>query len=66
MKSGVMCSPILTYHIVSNDRFSLPFAVIRTISDRADDDAHIDFPRFINSVARHYSLAIVEAWLQRA
>jgi adenosylhomocysteine nucleosidase len=45
--------------------FGVPYAVIRTISDRADDDAHLDFPRFINSVARHYSLAIVEAWLQR-
>lgn len=46
--------------------FGVPYAVIRTISDRADDDAHIDFPRFIDAVARHYSLAIVEALLQRA
>lgn len=46
--------------------FGVPYAVIRTISDRADDDAHIDFPRFIHAVARHYSLAIVEALLQRA
>ncbi|MBI5926021.1 MAG: 5'-methylthioadenosine/adenosylhomocysteine nucleosidase [Aquabacterium sp.] len=45
--------------------FGVPYAVIRTISDRADDDAHIDFPRFVSAVARHYSLAIVEALLQR-
>lgn len=45
--------------------FGVPYAVIRTISDRADDDAHIDFPRFIDAVARHYSLAIVEALLRR-
>jgi len=43
----------------------VPYAVIRTISDRADDDAHVDFPRFIDAVARHYSLAIVEALLRR-
>jgi adenosylhomocysteine nucleosidase len=39
--------------------FDVPYAVIRTISDRADDAAHVDFPRFIEAVARHYSLAIV-------
>jgi adenosylhomocysteine nucleosidase len=44
--------------------FNVPYAVIRTISDRADDEAHIDFPRFIDAVARHYSLAIVQALLR--
>lgn len=44
--------------------FDVPYAVIRTISDRADEDAHIDFPRFIDAVARHYSLAIVQALLR--
>jgi adenosylhomocysteine nucleosidase len=39
--------------------FDVPYAVIRTISDRADDAAHVDFPRFIESVARHYSLAVI-------
>jgi len=46
--------------------FGVPYAVIRTISDRADDDAHIDFPRFVDAVARHYSLAIIEACLRQA
>lgn len=45
--------------------FGVPYAVIRTISDRADDEAHIDFPRFIDAVARHYSLAIIEALLKQ-
>lgn len=45
--------------------FQVPYAVVRTISDRADDDAHLDFPRFIEGVARHYSSAIVAALLQR-
>jgi adenosylhomocysteine nucleosidase len=44
--------------------FERPFAVLRTISDRADDTAHIDFARFIDEVASVYTRAIVEDWLQ--
>lgn len=44
--------------------FGVPYAIVRTISDRADDDAHIDFPKFIASVASRYSLAIVETYLR--
>lgn len=44
--------------------FGVPFAVIRTISDRADGDAHIDFPRFVGAVASRYSLVIVQALLR--
>jgi adenosylhomocysteine nucleosidase len=43
--------------------FALPFAVVRTISDRADDVAHLDFARFVAEVAQRYSRAIVEATL---
>lgn len=39
--------------------FRLPLAVLRTVSDRADDSAHVDFPRFLEAVARHYSARIV-------
>jgi adenosylhomocysteine nucleosidase len=42
----------------------VPFAVVRTISDRADDSAHIDFGRFVGEVASRYSLAIVRRWLR--
>lgn len=42
--------------------FGVPLAVVRTISDRADDDAHVDFPRFLNDVASRYSAAIIEAF----
>jgi adenosylhomocysteine nucleosidase len=42
----------------------LPFAVLRTISDRADDSAHVDFLRFIDAVAAHASAAIVGHWLR--
>ncbi|HSI57417.1 MAG TPA: 5'-methylthioadenosine/adenosylhomocysteine nucleosidase [Ideonella sp.] len=40
-----------------------PFAVVRTVSDRADDDAHVDFERFIAERASRYSVAIARRWL---
>ena len=45
--------------------FGTPFAVLRCISDRADDSAHVDFTRFIDAVASAYTAAIVNDWLQR-
>ena len=43
--------------------YGVPFAAVRTISDRADDEAHTDFTRFIREVASRYSLAILSQWL---
>jgi adenosylhomocysteine nucleosidase len=43
--------------------YGVPFAAVRTVSDRADDEAHIDFNRFIRDVASRYSLAILSQWL---
>jgi adenosylhomocysteine nucleosidase len=43
--------------------FGRPFAVVRTISDRADDDAHGDFADFVRDVAAPYSRDIVRAAL---
>lgn len=43
--------------------YGVPFAAVRTISDRADDEAHGDFTRFVSAVASRYSLALVSAWL---
>lgn len=45
--------------------FGKPFAAVRTISDRADDSAHVDFPRFIREVARPYADHIIAGFLQR-
>ena len=39
--------------------YGVPLAAIRTISDRADDQAHVDFPRFVTEVASRYALAII-------
>lgn len=44
--------------------FGRPFAVLRTVSDRADANAHVDFARFIDEVASVYTCAIVEDWLR--
>lgn len=39
--------------------FGCELAVLRTVSDRADDSAHIDFSRFVSEVAAEYSRDIV-------
>ncbi len=39
--------------------YGIPFAAMRTISDRADDDAHADFLKFVDRVASRYSAAIL-------
>ena len=39
--------------------YGVPFGVVRTVSDRADDDAHVDFQHFLQQVARHYSARVV-------
>ena len=37
----------------------VPFVVIRTISDKADHGAHIDFPKFVSEIMTRYSEGIV-------
>jgi adenosylhomocysteine nucleosidase len=44
--------------------YGVPFAAVRTVSDRADDAAHGDFLTFIDQVASRHSAAIVEAFLR--
>lgn len=39
--------------------YGLPFAAMRTISDRADDQAHVDFPTFVAEVASRYARSII-------
>ncbi len=46
--------------------FGRPFAVLRCISDRADDSAHVDFERFIAEVASVYTRMVVLDWLRAA
>ncbi|MGQ0709802.1 MAG: 5'-methylthioadenosine/adenosylhomocysteine nucleosidase [Rhodoferax sp.] len=44
--------------------YGVPFAAVRTISDRADDSAHVDFPQFVTTVASVYAQRMVHAALQ--
>lgn len=43
----------------------LPFAVLRSISDRADHATATDFPRYLGEVAGPVAAAIVRCWLRR-
>jgi len=44
--------------------FVIPFAALRTISDRADDSASVDFMHFVRNVASRYSEDIVLRLMQ--
>ena len=41
--------------------FDIPFLVIRTISDKADDQSPIDFMTFIKDVASQFAVIIVNS-----
>ena len=45
------------------ESFGVPFGVVRTISDGANESSDMDFQSFINTVARVYSLGIVKRYL---
>ena len=48
---------------VCND-FGIPFVIIRTISDSANNDAPVDFLKFIDDIASVYSIAIIEKYFK--
>ncbi len=45
------------------ESFQIPFGVVRTISDGANETSDMDFQAFVNNVARVYSLGIVKRYL---
>jgi len=45
--------------------YGIPFAAVRTISDRADDQAHVDFSTFVSQVASRYALSIIGHLMQK-
>lgn len=45
--------------------FNIPFTIIRTISDTADDHAPINFSKFINTISSKYSLEIIKNILHK-
>ncbi len=44
--------------------YGVPFVAVRTISDRADDSAHVDFAHFVAEVASPYARAIVDQFFR--
>lgn len=52
MEGAAVAQVCLEYHI--------PFSIIRTISDNANDNAHSDFPKFAREIASTYALGVLE------
>ncbi|MDR1169988.1 MAG: 5'-methylthioadenosine/adenosylhomocysteine nucleosidase [Prevotellaceae bacterium] len=44
--------------------YGISFTVLRTVSDTADEQSHIDFPAFIEKISNKYSIEIVKNILQ--
>jgi adenosylhomocysteine nucleosidase len=45
--------------------YKVPYVVIRTISDGADEGAHLDFGRYIQNVAKFYTWGIVSKIMEK-
>ena len=45
------------------EEYGVPFAVVRTISDSADENSVHDFPRFSREIARHYGIGVLSRLL---
>lgn len=43
--------------------YKVPFSIIRTISDNANHNAHIDFQKFAKEIASTYALGILQQYL---
>jgi len=41
------------------EEYGMPFGIVRTLSDSADESSPHDFPRFARQLARHYSAGIL-------
>jgi adenosylhomocysteine nucleosidase len=46
------------------DEYSMPFGIVRTISDAADENAPHDFARFSREISGQYSLGILARFVQ--
>jgi adenosylhomocysteine nucleosidase len=45
--------------------YNVPYVVIRTISDSANDHAPVDFGKYIERVAKHYTLGVIHKLMER-
>ncbi len=44
--------------------YQVPFIVVRSISDKADAIAHVDFANYIKNVARYYTWGLIEGMMK--
>ena len=44
--------------------YGIPFSIIRIISDNANNNSHIDFPKFADEIASHYALGILKNYFK--
>jgi len=44
--------------------YDIPFTIMRIISDKANGDAHVDFPIFVEKIASKYALEIFKNYFQ--
>lgn len=44
--------------------YNIPFTIIRTISDNANNNASVDFPAFIKKIASYYALGIIKNYFE--
>lgn len=45
--------------------YKIPFTAVRSISDKADDSAHLDFPQFVRDVAGPLAVLLVNELMRR-
>jgi adenosylhomocysteine nucleosidase len=45
--------------------YRLPFVAVRSISDKADDNAHVDFPQFVKTVAGPLAVQLVDQLMRK-
>ncbi len=45
--------------------YSIPFVAVRSISDTADDSAHVDFPKFVKDFAGPLAVQLIQALMPR-
>jgi adenosylhomocysteine nucleosidase len=46
--------------------YNVPFSVIRIISDTADENAHVDFQKFVDEIASIYSFEILKKYFNNS
>ena len=44
--------------------YNMPFSIFRTISDKADDNAHVVFQKFAKEIASKYALGVIKNYFE--